>query len=29
MASSASAGGVERLAKEVDPLANEAATLAS
>ena len=29
MASSAAAGGVERLATEVDPLANEAATLAS
>jgi conjugative relaxase-like TrwC/TraI family protein len=29
MASSAAAGGVERLAREVDPLANEAAALAS
>ena len=29
MASSAAAGGVERLASEVDPLANEAATVAS
>jgi conjugative relaxase-like TrwC/TraI family protein len=29
MASSAAAGGVERLAKEIDPMAHEAATLAS